>query len=113
MNAGKTQKSELGCFAHIPGMNDVLECIHKVCEKYELAELSIFGSVSRGTATDTSDVDLLYRFSDQARPGFEFFDLEDELAEIFGRRVDLLPKDNVPPGIRNAVLSESIVIYAA
>jgi predicted nucleotidyltransferase len=113
MNAGTVQLLELCSFAHIPDMNHVLERIQVVCERFELAELSVFGSVSRGTATTTSDIDLLYRFSDQARPGFAFFDLEDELRKIFGRRVDLLAKDNIPSDIRDSVLSDSIVIYEA
>lgn len=31
-----------------------------MCERYGVAELSLFGSVARGTATEPSDVDVLY-----------------------------------------------------
>ncbi|MFZ1412814.1 MAG: nucleotidyltransferase domain-containing protein [Micropruina sp.] len=31
-----------------------------VCERYGVVRLEIFGSVARGTASDESDIDLLY-----------------------------------------------------
>jgi hypothetical protein len=34
--------------------------IAEVCRRYDLAELSVFGSVARGDDTDSSDVDVLY-----------------------------------------------------
>jgi predicted nucleotidyltransferase len=32
----------------------------ELCQKYGIAELSVFGSVARGDARPDSDVDLLY-----------------------------------------------------
>ena len=113
MNATARQVLERGCFAHIADMNNALERIEEICKRHNLAELSLFGSVSRGTATDDSDIDLLYRFAENARPGFGFFNLERELESILGRRVDLLAEATIPNAIRDAVLAESIVIYAA
>lgn len=113
MNATARQLLESGCFAHISDMNDALERIQKICQKYDLAELSMFGSFSRGTATSASDVDLLYRFAENSRPGFGFFDLERELEAVFGRRVDLLAETTIPTAIRDAILADAILMYAA
>jgi len=113
MNGPVAQLQELCCRAHIPDMNDVMPRIQEICERYQLAELSIFGSVSRGTATEASDIDLLYRFKEGARPGFRFFELERELSSVFDRRVDLLAESTIPMLVRDAVLAESIVVYAA
>jgi predicted nucleotidyltransferase len=49
----------------------------------------------------------------EARLGFALFDLEDELAGIFGRRVDLLSKDSIHHMLRAAVIAEAQTIYAA
>ena len=84
-----------------------------VCERYGLAELSVFGSVARGDAGPDSDVDLLFALAPDARLGFAVFDLEDELAEIFGRPVDLLSKYSVHRLLRDGVLAEARVLYAA
>lgn len=85
----------------------------EVCERYGLAELSVFGSVARGDAGPGSDVDLLFALAPDARLGFALFNLEDELVEIFGRPVDLLPKDSVHRLLRDEVLAEAKVLYAA
>ena len=84
-----------------------------VCERYGLAELAVFGSVARGDAGPDSDVDLLFALAPDTRLGFALFDLEDELAEIFGRPVDLLSKDSVHRLIRDEVLAQAKVLYAA
>ena len=38
-----------------------------VCRRYQVVELSVFGSVARGEAGDTSDVDLLVSFERGAK----------------------------------------------
>lgn len=85
----------------------------EVCERYGLEELAVFGSVSRGEATAGSDVDLLYRLNAGVRLGFRLNRLEDELAAIFGRKVDLVSKRSLHPELRDRVLSEARVLYAA
>ena len=67
----------------------VAERLREVCERYGVARLEVFGSVSRGEAGPGSDIDLLYELEPGVRLGFRFFDLEDELADVFGRPVDL------------------------
>jgi len=85
----------------------------RVCERYGVAELSVFGSVARGDAGPDSDVDLLFALAPDTRLGFALFDLEDELTEVFGRPVDLLSKDSVHRLIRDEVLAQAKVLYAA
>ena len=86
----------------------------ETCERYGVAELSVFGSVARGEAGPDSDVDLLFTLAlSDARLGFALFDLEDELAEVFGGRFDLLSKDSVHRLIRDEVLAQAKVLPAA
>ncbi len=84
-----------------------------VCERYGIAELAVFGSVARGVATPTSDVDLLYVMAPGCSLGFAINRLEDELAEVFGRRVDLVAKRAVHRMLRDNVLAEARTLYAA
>ena len=85
----------------------------EVCRRYGISELSVFGSVARGDAGPASDIDLLFVLEPDARLGFALFDLEAELAEIFDRPVDLLPRESVHRLIRDAVFAEAEVVYAA
>ena len=84
-----------------------------ICTRYGIAELSVFGSVARGDANTTSDVDLLYVLRPGARLGFAIDDLEDELADLFGRRVDLVARKAVHPLLRPAIEEQARTVYAA
>ena len=90
-----------------------LDAIERLCRKYRVAELSVFGSALRPNFRNYSDIDLLVLFQPEARIGLEFWALERELAEAIGRKVDLVPKECLKPLIRDEVLAEAQVLYAA
>lgn len=87
--------------------------IAALCQRYGIAELSVFGSVARGDDGPGSDVDLLYVLLPTSTMGWEIVQLRDELEAILGRPVDLVPKSGVKRVIRDRVLSEARVLYAA
>ena len=87
--------------------------IAEICRRFGLAELAVFGSVVRGEESDESDVDLLYVARPDARLGFAINRLEDELAELFGRPVDLVSRKAVHRLIRDHVEREALTLYAA
>ena len=84
-----------------------------VCARYGVARLMIFGSVARGTADPSSDVDVLYELQPGRRLGWEIEDLSDELSELFGRPVDLVSRAALHERLRAAVLAEAQPLYAA
>jgi uncharacterized protein len=84
-----------------------------VCERYGIATLMIFGSVDRGSAGPSSDVDVLYELRPGRRLGWEIEDLVDELSGLFGRPVDLVSRAAVHAAMRDAVLAEARPLYAA
>ena len=85
----------------------------EVCRRYGVEELAVFGSVARGEASADSDVDLLYVLAPGARLGFALNRLEDELAQIFGRPVDLVSRKALHPLLRGTVEAEARTLYAA
>jgi uncharacterized protein len=89
------------------------ERLREVCERYGVARLEVFGSVSRGEDGPGSDIDLLYELKPGATLGFSFFHLEDELAELFGRPVDLHSRNAINKYIRDSVLRDAQLFYAA
>jgi predicted nucleotidyltransferase len=89
------------------------ERLREVCERYGVASLEVFGSVARGEDGLDSDVDLLYVLKPNARLGFRLFDLEDELAALFGRPVDLVARRSINKYLREQVLAEAQPLYAA
>ncbi len=89
------------------------ERLREVCERYGVASLELFGSVARGEDSLDSDVDLLYVLKPDARLGFRLFDLEDDLAALFGRPVDLVARKSINKYLREQVLAEAQPLYAA
>ena len=84
-----------------------------MCERYGVASLELFGSAARNEDRQDSDVDLLYVLKPDARLGFRLFDLEDELAALFGRPVDLIARKAVNKYLREQVLADAQPLYAA
>ena len=85
----------------------------EVCRRYGVGRLDIFGSVSRGDAGPSSDVDVLYELVPGARLGWEIENLADELTLVLGRRVDLVSRAALHERLRDAVLAEAQLLYAA
>lgn len=85
----------------------------QLCRRYGIAELSVFGSVARGDDRPDSDVDLLYVRVPGNDLGMSYFALQEDLEKLFGRSVDLVPKDGLHRVIRDQVLADAQVLYAA
>ena len=71
--------------------------LHAFCEKWKITEFALFGSAVRPEVfRSDSDVDVLVRFAPDAPWSlFDWVHMEDELAGIFGRRVDLVEREAV------------------
>lgn len=65
-------------------------------QRYPIASMALFGSVVRDDFDPlNSDIDILIDFDGDV--GWEFFDLEAELSQLLGRRVDLVSRKAVKP----------------
>lgn len=102
-------------------MTQILEqnrdALVRLCKKYHVTALDVFGSATTGDFNpETSDLDFLVEFDSTVKSNrFDtFFDLLEELKELFKRPVDLVE----PGGLRNPYFIESVNqtrrrIYAA
>ncbi len=84
-----------------------------ICARYGGARLEVFGSFARAEADDDSDIDLLYELAPDARLGWEIDDLAAELEAALGRPVDLVAKRWLHPRLRDRVLTQAKLLYAA
>ena len=86
----------------------------EICDRYRVRELAVFGSGARGELRPDSDIDLLVVFDEAAVVTlFTLFDLQHELAQLLGRRVDLVSKNGLKHAVRKDILAEARVLYAA
>jgi predicted nucleotidyltransferase len=83
------------------------------CRRNHIWKLAVFGSALRDDFRPDSDLDVLVEFQPGAVPGLAFFALQDELSEMIGRTVDLNTPNCLGPEIRERVMAEAEVLYAA
>ena len=84
-----------------------------ICARYGIAELTVFGSQARGTARPDSDIDILYVLRPGRKLGWEIEQLSEDLARLFGRKVDLVSLRSVHPRPKAALLAETRPLNAA
>ena len=94
------------------------EQIEAFCQKWKIVRLELFGSVLRDDFDAQSDIDLLVTFAPDASWKFrDDLDMEEELAGLLGRHVDLVERRLVetnPNWIRRkAILSSARLLYEA
>ena len=94
------------------------EAIAEFCRKWRITEFALFGSVLRDDFGPESDVDVLVRFEEPVRWDlFDIVHMEDELAVVFGRKVDLIDRAAVEESKnwirRRAILGSAQTVYAA
>lgn len=87
--------------------------IGDLCRRYHVQELSLFGSILRSDFRPDSDVDFLVEFEPDAPIGLlDYCALQNRLAELIQRRVDLVSKDGLKMPIRDTVIASARMIYA-
>lgn len=89
------------------------------CRRWRITEFALFGSVTRPEEfRDDSDVDVLVRFEKDAEWSlFDVVHAQDELAGIFGRKVDLVERELVEEGDnrfrKRSILSSAVLLDVA
>ncbi len=94
------------------GITDILEAqrdnILRLAEKHGAYNVRVFGSVARGEATETSDVDFLVEWDYKRMSSWGGMGLHFELEELLGREVDIVTEKTLHQRIKQHVLDEAI-----
>lgn len=89
--------------------------IANFCQRWQVQEFYLFGSVLRDDFRLDSDVDVMVQFAPHAHWGFEIVDMQQELEGMFGRKVDLLTKKSIEQSEnwirRKEILETARLIY--
>jgi predicted nucleotidyltransferase/DNA-binding XRE family transcriptional regulator len=90
--------------------------LSRLCRKYGIRKLGLFGSAARRELRSTSDVDLLVEFGPESHASlFDFPDMQREFSVVFGNRsVDLVPPQVMRnPHRRKAIMADLTILYQA
>ena len=86
------------------------ERIIEICRKNDISYCALFGSYARQEAQETSDVDLLIRFS-KPKSLLGHISISHQLQDALGKEIDLVTENELSPHIRENVLRDLQVIY--
>ena len=90
-------------------IEEIKEKIIPILKKHGVTKAGIFGSVVRGEATESSDIDILVEIeSDMSL--LDFVGLKLDLEEALGKKVDLGEYCTIKPIIKDQILSEEVPI---
>ena len=76
--------------------------------KFYIEKIGVFGSYSKGTQEDKSDIDIFVEFYQPI--GWKFFTLKEFLESILGMKVDLATRNSLRPQMREDVLKDMIFV---
>ena len=93
------------------------ENLSRFCRERGIARLELFGSALRDDFRDESDVDLLATLRADAHPTLlDWAEMQEKLAELFGRSVDLVSRRAIEssrnPYRKHSILTTATQIYA-
>lgn len=94
-------------------MRELLESkreeILRIARAHGARNVRVFGSVARGEAAETSDIDFLVDFE----PGTSLLQhgaMIAELEELLGRKVDVAPEKMLKERVRDRILREAVYL---
>lgn len=78
-------------------------------EQYRVGQISIFGSFVRGEQKENSDLDLLVSFTEPVSL-LDIAKLEAYLSSRLGIKIDIVPKEDVRPELKEIIIQEQIPV---
>lgn len=81
--------------------------ILQLASHYGAHHVRVFGSVARGEAGPTSDIDLLVQM-ESGRSLLDLIELNQELESILHRKVDVLTDEGLSPYLKERIQAEAV-----
>jgi predicted nucleotidyltransferase len=88
-------------------LQDRREAIICITKRHGASDVRIFGSIARGDARETSDLDLIVKFEPN-RTLLDHAALIGDLEDLLGVRVDVIDADGMRPRFRAVVEQEAV-----
>ncbi len=90
--------------------------LQRLCEKYDVNTMYLFGSATSDHFNETSDIDIIISFKDLPFDRYtdNYFELHEKLEELFNRKVDLLTERSLSnPYFIQSIEDTKQLLYAA
>ena len=94
-------------------LDEIKKIIHEhdteLTTKYKVKNLKLFGSITRGEQTESSDIDILVEFNEGVG-GFFLLVVEKFLSSILNQKVDLIPKKALKGEFEKNILKDLVPV---
>lgn len=90
--------------------------LHRLCKKYDVLTMFLFGSAATGEEHAKSDIDFLISFKDISFETYtdNYFALHEELERLFEKKIDLLTERSLSnPVFKQSIEETKQLLYAA
>ena len=92
-------------------INQLKEQLAPILRRHGVARAVVFGSMARGDANKSSDLDLSVEFKPEIKTTlFSIFDLQYEIEDLLGKKVHISLPENLKPFLRERIIRELIYI---
>lgn len=88
-------------------INEIESIVIPIAKKYPLTRLNLFGSYSKGIATEESDIDLSIEYAEY----FDYSELKEELSLSLDKEVDIVNINDIDPILSVGMKVWGIQIY--
>lgn len=93
-----------------------MDQVKAFCDRWQVTEFALFGSVLRDDFRADSDIDVMVSFLPESHPTlFTLVDMKEDLQNLLKRKVDLVTRAGIENSRnsyrRNAILSTAKIIY--
>lgn len=78
---------------------------------FNVVKIGIFGSYSRDTQTDSSDIDIIFEFGENTTSIFDKkYELRKQLSNHFNKNVDICRERTIKSIFKDSILKEAIFV---
>jgi uncharacterized protein len=92
--------------------NEIIDKIKDYFSNLPVERVYLFGSYSRSTQNEDSDIDLLLEFNNNAHIGLiQFSRMKIDLENVLNHKVDLLTESAISPHIKQFIQNDIVKIY--
>jgi hypothetical protein len=93
-----------------------MDAIEAFCQKWQIIEFALFGSVLRDDFRPESDIDVLVTFAPEYQRSLsDAIAMQEDIEALFGRKVDLVNRESIERSRnyirRREILNSARVIY--
>ena len=94
----------------MPTIDELKKNIIPFINDYGIKRVGVFGSLARGEAKESSDIDLVFDF-DKEFGLFALSGLKIALEESLGKKVDIVEFSSLDPNIGANIMNEVVMLY--